>query len=370
MYKYGCWQVNGLKFQRKIDALIYASNHNAQVNFYYHNEIWEAYATTINRDLLGKQNLNQLYKERAQQLRDTYKHLILYYSGGADSHNILRTFLDNNIKLDEICIKWPKFLLEGKLYKANIQDTSTKNYWSEWDFAIKPILDYLKQYHANIKITFVDYSENLNDKFICDILGRSNHYAGGAMLYSCVHHSKQNAAHIYGIDKPQLTSDGKSIKMIFTDMAATAAISSPDDPYALEFFYWTPDMPQLAIEMAYQMSEHYVYNIDDRKYLWGSSQWESNRDAIGNFQHHLAIKTCYDTWDYRFQTKKAVPSLSGHDKWHWFRNYNEFKRPFECISENYTSLISNVSDIYLSRSDAKTSALKTCYTSGFYIRTI
>jgi hypothetical protein len=51
----------------------------------------------FNKDLLGKIPLKTLYKERAQQLRDNYDELILYYSGGSDSHNILHTFLQNNI---------------------------------------------------------------------------------------------------------------------------------------------------------------------------------------------------------------------------------------------------------------------------------
>ena len=42
------------------------------------------------------------YAERARQLRETYDYLVLMYSGGADSHNVLRAFIDNNIFIDEI----------------------------------------------------------------------------------------------------------------------------------------------------------------------------------------------------------------------------------------------------------------------------
>ena len=48
------------------------------------------------------QSLKELYVERCQQLRDKYDYLILSYSGGADSHEILYTFLENNIFIDEI----------------------------------------------------------------------------------------------------------------------------------------------------------------------------------------------------------------------------------------------------------------------------
>lgn len=49
-------------------------------------------------------SLKQLYKERAQQLRDNYDYLILYFSGGSDSITVLNSFLNNDIPLDEVVI--------------------------------------------------------------------------------------------------------------------------------------------------------------------------------------------------------------------------------------------------------------------------
>ena len=91
--KYGCWETNGLKFGNKVEALIYASQNDTKVKFVYHDNVWK----NFDRSVLGKVSLNQLYKERAQQLRDSYDYLILYYSGGADSHNVLMSFINNNI---------------------------------------------------------------------------------------------------------------------------------------------------------------------------------------------------------------------------------------------------------------------------------
>ena len=93
--KYGYWETNGLKFENKVKALTYATQNNTGVKFVYHDKVWK----NFDRSVLGKVSLNQLYKERAQQLRDSYDYLILYYSGGADSHNVLMSFINNNIKL-------------------------------------------------------------------------------------------------------------------------------------------------------------------------------------------------------------------------------------------------------------------------------
>ena len=48
-------------------------------------------------------DIQTLYKKRAESLRDRYDYLVLMYSGGIDSCNMLHAFIDNNIKLDEIC---------------------------------------------------------------------------------------------------------------------------------------------------------------------------------------------------------------------------------------------------------------------------
>ena len=48
------------------------------------------------------ESLGELYRQRAQQLRDEYDYLVLWFSGGADSTNILNSFVNNSIKLDEV----------------------------------------------------------------------------------------------------------------------------------------------------------------------------------------------------------------------------------------------------------------------------
>jgi len=166
------WQVNEKKFNNKFDALLEATRVKANVTFHYYDDIFES----VDKSLLGKHNLDKLYRSRAQQLRDEYDYLILYFSGGSDSYNILKTFLDNDIKLDEICVKWPMVVVDKQLYTPNTTDKSAFNYLSEWDYAIKPVLDQIKISHPEIKIEIADWSDfNFNDYneknfFICGLL--------------------------------------------------------------------------------------------------------------------------------------------------------------------------------------------------------
>ena len=46
---------------------------------------------------------HEILKQEAIKIRDSYKTVKLWYSGGVDSHLVLNTFLKNNIHIDEIC---------------------------------------------------------------------------------------------------------------------------------------------------------------------------------------------------------------------------------------------------------------------------
>ena len=84
----GYWQVNDRKFPKKIDALQYASRAGQEISYIYFDKVWDSF----DRSKLGNSSLPDLYRQRAQQLRDKYDYLILYFSGGADSYNVLRSF--------------------------------------------------------------------------------------------------------------------------------------------------------------------------------------------------------------------------------------------------------------------------------------
>jgi hypothetical protein len=347
--KYGYWLCNNIKFTKRIEAFIYASAHNCQIQFYYHDDVWNNLAK--NRNLLVSSSMNDLYRQRAQQIRDTYKYLILYYSGGADSHNILRTFIDNDIKLDEICVKWPKLFTEkNNLYTPNTIDTSARNYWSEWDFCVKPSLDWIRSVAPDIKITFKDYLDKniCNEQHIDNLFKKGDTFRYGGTFYSTSYSDsakeKKNVGHIYGIDKPLLSTDGENVYMFFTDATMHNVISfSEEDPNSTECFYWSPDFPELTYEMAYRVSEYFNNNKKDRIYLWSRSS-KLSKSEINNFQHNLSIRLLYNNWDYRFQAAKPNRIANATEKWWLFVEHPEFKKLYDQFHSNLKSLVTNINE--------------------------
>lgn len=92
------WVVAGKHYNRKTDALIASNNNEHKVTFNYYNDQFSQYNWLEE----PTESFEKLCTQRAHQLRDTSKYLRLWYSGGADSHTVLMTFLFNNIYIDEI----------------------------------------------------------------------------------------------------------------------------------------------------------------------------------------------------------------------------------------------------------------------------
>jgi hypothetical protein len=352
--RYGCWISGRVPFSSKIDAVTHASSNNTQVSFYYHNHVWEHF----DRSKLGKTPLSVLYRERAQQLRDSYNYLVLHYSGGADSHNILRTFIDNNIKLDEITVRWPKALRDGKFYTPNKQDTSARNAASEWDYAIQPTLKWLGEFHPNIKINVVDYAydlkkDNVDADNIENTLLNANFSRGSMGTISMIIDpnvkktllsiNKNKIAHIFGIDKPILISKDDSIYMRFMDgvFEHTMPIRDQEDGSVVEPFYWSPDLPELPMEQAYQSALHFKHNKKIASALWRTEEilTDSRRLEIFEEQGHIHKFILYaDTWNSNtFQVKK--PNAVRSDWYFWL-----FERPeYLPLLNNYIDVMKNIS---------------------------
>lgn len=95
----GYWCVAGEYFNNKVTAILAAQHRElnfSDITYHYNDEWYDQHDWSVE----PSESLDELYLKRARQLREKYKTLIFRYSGGADSTNILRTFVDNNIKLD------------------------------------------------------------------------------------------------------------------------------------------------------------------------------------------------------------------------------------------------------------------------------
>lgn len=312
----------------KVEALLEATRlrktgRNPKVNFLYYENVWKNFDFSI----CGKVDLPSLYKDRAQQLRDKYNYLILKYSGGSDSHNILMAFLKNNIKLDAIYVNWPLKAKEKNLYKPNFYDVNPKNELSEWDYSIKPDLDWIAKNYPEIKITLADWLEDITkEQRVDDIqFQNQNHFLSPVSFYRMQHFSDfekqafekyKSVGIIEGIDKPRIyvdDNDNNKVVMGFIDWPLQHNLTFTGT--GTEYFYWTPDLPLLPIEMAYQNFLYYKNNPQERYLLYSQNQFkgtdkETRLKLLENVPHkkdQIVKHVCYPYWNFtKFQTMKDL----------------------------------------------------------------
>lgn len=328
-YLNGIYKVGSETFSSKIYAMLRATELKENLEWLFHNGVFESstYHHTRSTSLLD------LYKLRALQLRDQYDYLILNYSGGSDSHNILQVFLKNNIKLDHIYVQWPEQLTGRGIYTPNNIDKSNANFHSEWDLVLKRDLEWVGKHHPEIKIEIGDWTKTVNDKFYNDDIF-SNDVSN---LPSIARAQKQNTfsstegtlalqgkkvGSIFGVDKPNIVKKGKDWFFYFTDTACMTQ-PNPENPYGTEYFYWSPEFPSIAVEQAHLMKSWFENHPDLIYLVQARSERIANDPTFINwpYERHykeyaqtaeIAKLVCYPYWDFnRFQADKPFAVLDG-----------------------------------------------------------
>jgi hypothetical protein len=97
---YGYYSVDGKLFVNKTEAVVAAKSNFKKINYHYNDSILRSYDWT--KEPEPAVGLEEFYRRRAQQIRDKYDYVIILYSGGPDSTNVLNSFVKNNIFVDEI----------------------------------------------------------------------------------------------------------------------------------------------------------------------------------------------------------------------------------------------------------------------------
>lgn len=347
------YQVGNKQFLNKVEALLEASKSSnpnpSDIKFYFHHDAW----STFDISLLGKISLKELYKQRAQQIRENYDYVILYFSGGADSTNILDSFLSNNIPLDEIVVRWPKKLIGSSIYTPNSVDKSARNFVSEWDLVIEKELKRISSSHPNIKITILDYIEGI-DKFNYsdDLFLTQNHFHSAINLLrmqkftDIENNSKgKRICNVMGFDKPMLADVAGKVYMFFPDNLVSQATPSAAES-TRENFYWTPDFPILAYEMAYQVYLDFKINKEKRFLVMNKSSAilsDTIRFDITQMYYETIKPILYETWDMRkFQASKPFHGFKA-DKDFWFYENSEFNDKRDQWQYYYTSQLDLIS---------------------------
>ena len=271
----GCYYYDGKVYFLREDAfddMLRNRKYDGKLKFLFNDHIFSKLDWTVEPDV----SLDILYKNRAQQIRDKYKYLILGFSGGSDSTQILETFLKNNIFIDEIQTACNVKMSRGIDQNLLMSDPDL-NLFLEYDLAVEPMLKKVKDISPNTKITIIDVSDFLHNeiknktyKFLS--IGTDKEKGLSQRLTSTMgisiaqyylykqmnifqSNDKDGVAIVRGIEKPQLSLVDKNLMFHFNDLSLISIsqmfAGTLDPTYTMEDFFWSPDAPLIPIKQSH-----------------------------------------------------------------------------------------------------------------------
>lgn len=355
--KFGYYQVGDFKTYSKIEAITRHHDKNIHPEWNFNESVFSSYNWKQEPSI----DLKELYRQRAQQIRDKYDYLVLFYSGGADSQNILDTFVNNDIHLDECA----SIITE---YASSDQDS-----WPNKEvFTVAvPRMKLL----PTIKHRLIDQSIITNDAFKdSEIYSNWFWFMNGFFSpnnftrtfirkviadYKNMIDQGKSVCFIWGAEKPRLYQiDGKyCIRFldINDDKVSPWAQTKPTPGEFDEYFYWSPDFVPGMIKQAHLIMRflktapinNVDFTIDPKQRQHFASVVRDNKKYF--LTQHGIHKIIYPTWDINTfsQGKSRSPMWSNKDDWFFdSQQWNVAAQNFRRGYDKMTSLLINNVDAY------------------------
>ena len=274
------------------------------------------------------ESLAELYRNRAQQIRNKYDYLVLFFSGGADSTNILDVFIKNNIKLDEVASFWS--------YDGD------KSYDSHFSAEISKVAIPRMRGLPHIKHRLIDLSEIMNQIYIKKevffnwIYFMNSHFSPNNYVrshlrklipeYKKLIDEGKSVCFIWGAEKPRLHQIENKYCVRFQDL-----IDNSVSPYLQQFsmpgefdelFYWSPEFTKGIIKQSHIIMKYLKFaeitSLDftecNQKYYYGAT----TRDGKTFYLLPDGInRLLYEDWNIKtFSVGKPKSTiLSERDSW-------------------------------------------------------
>lgn len=371
----GYYSCNGVIFETKLQAMLYANPSNLSIKWHFNNDEFSKYDWSIEPSL----SLDQLYDLRTREIREKYDYVILSYSGGSDSNNILESFLRQGLHIDEIITNWALDASSNFIQTdTNVKDTWNNN--AEYHLHTTHRLNYIKNRSPKTKITILDTSKTIIQALLNG--GDANWVNGkndvfnvtGAFQYNPLYFSEVrkrfdglgNVAYVVGVDKPQtFIRDGK-LYMYFIDKAASIA---PIKDNIIQYsnitpilFYWSPKSCDILCKQAHIILKYIKSNYAARQ-IWSSTDVK----VIRGVQEEILKTLIYSTWDSSwFQVKKTTQDWNSELDY-WFTKGWVGTREHSIWLDGLKNLVPRISNFIAYEKDGSIRGTKTCLSELYYI---
>jgi len=262
----------------------------------------------------------ELLEQRIRQLRNKYKYIRLWFSGGKDSTLVLSTAIKHNIHIDEIVVV-------RRFCKKNLGLYTQYHQAHEIEGSVIPYLKSVKDKISKTKISFVDIDDKefavpfkdpkwytyTNEYFFSITYTPNMFYRYLNPKFEILKEPK-NRVDLCGAGTPAIwKTDDDKWHFCFADTNFVTVHSSPTGKVQYEDFLLTDEMPELA--------EYYVNTVIESYIAEGIASQDWTRTNSPQMQRSVRDRTnLYDDLkDFNgFQFPKvAVPKPFKEYFWHW-----------------------------------------------------
>ena len=266
---YGWWEVGGRVHYNKVQAIFDHESSKQPIRWNFNDADYDRYQW----DVEPAQTLKELYAQRAWQLRSQYDYLVLHFSGGSDSQNILETFIDNDIHIDELVIRGSYSQTNGKAGRVSAYDG-----YAECLTHALPLAQWAKDHHyPHLKITVVDTTKLINNYFARTPDWIENNISGlspGFFVkndldeisphYKVLTDQGKRIAHILGVEKPQIHRHKHVFYTRWLDIHLCSFIitrgTKSQYPQFTECFYWGRNAVTMQIKQLHVLKNYIKAN--------------------------------------------------------------------------------------------------------------
>lgn len=375
--KFGYYQIGDFKTYSKVEAIELHKRTGIHPHWNFNEHEFGAY----NWQIEPQESLQELYARRAMQIREDYDYVVLFYSGGADSSNILDTFLENNIAFDELAT-----------FNYLSADSNPNSFFNSEQIKVSyPRIKQLQAQGVKFKHRVVDLSD------VASNILSNDHYRNNRAYYASAHwgtshlsksyirettpdyqkliEQGKKVVFVWGCDKPRLYRENnrycvKFLDVIDAGLSSRTQIVNREYEYD-ELFYWAPETADIVCKQAHILKrffeKHKIYKED--KY------YSDTLIDLPDIEHIFANKHTEDGLSYRnlintliypnfsaktFSAGKPISVVASHrdvvwnkDSWYqtqltrlkshlmqldpyWFNDANDIEKGIKCcISPAY-----------------------------------
>lgn len=348
MTPYGHYVVAGQTYQNKFKAF----EHSVPKGQFPHWNFFDQDFAKVDWHIEPSESLLELYRQRAVQIRAEYDYIILWYSGGSDSHTALQSFLSNGIHIDEI---WHRSSVD-RVARTDLRQDSA-NQANETRHVVLPMLKKIQALHPEIRIRVFDAMD-----LAIDYWNTSGIHIDHTNYLNPLLPAKMSSefftrlgiqgrvAKITALDKPRLYISQGSWYFSFLDLPLLTQLmqNRVDCGEQDVCFYWHPDAANIMIKQAHQIAKWFDCHAD-LEYLMHKDVSCQDRDL----RNSIIKSIIYPHWDIHTWQVQKPPNDIGHPEFFWFYSdesntaYKNWRRSVDTYSNECQRLFTQAPSLDL-----------------------